>query len=221
MSEDVGYPVMLGRIGDQACLLWESADPAAEYRLLVEHGKVGLFHPATEVVSLDLVGGSPLTLPGGAVPPFSGTDACFQGEFMATVVSTSGERLGGELWRTCEHHPVLADGCVGPERQLGVHLGRLPNPDGTDYSDTRCITWEDRFDDETGFRSELRYAQSGERFVYEAPADTVEFLPPPADVDGLGEFRAPDLRRKDYAVMVWALRPSGETLVGSIDVQVM
>jgi hypothetical protein len=100
-------------------------------------------------------------------------------------------------------------------------VASVPKEDNTGYSSVHCITWEDRFDDETGFRIELKYARSQETFTYQAPANTVEFIPPPGDVDGLGEIRPPDWPRKDYSVSVWALRPGGETLVGGIAVQVM
>ena len=210
----------LGRVGDHACLFWEG-DANADFQLVVEHGKTGLLEDATTVVSVSLTGGSPFVLPDDVLPPLRGGVGCFEGIFLATVLTSTGERVGGELWLGCEHHSILADGCVGPGRELDVNVARLAASDGSGYSATRCIVWEDRFDDETGFRIELTYEGSGEKFTYMAPANTIELIPPAGDVDGLGEIRPPNWPRKDYSVQVWAIRPAGETMVGSMSVQVM
>jgi hypothetical protein len=133
---------------------------------------------------------------------------------MVSILAPGGT-LGGELWRSCEHSPVLPDGCTGPGRGSDVSISRIPGPGG----DIPCITWADEFKDETGFRVVLKYG-GGESFEYFAAADTVEFIPPAAHVEGLG---SPEygIARKDYGLEVWAIRPGGEEPVGAMFVQVM
>jgi hypothetical protein len=203
---------MLGRIGDQPCVIWDQSTPGASHEVFIEYGKIWPPDPATRTVRIDAPV-SPLTLPADALPPFRGSDACFTGDeaqFMVSVL-VSGKTLGGELWRSCEHSPVLPDGCVGPGFGYDVNIGR------TDQ--TVCLTWEDRTDDETGFRVVLEYG-GGEKFEYMAPADTVELIPPAADVAGLGSFGS-EFARKNYGIKVWAIRPGGEEPVGAMFVQVM
>lgn len=213
LSQDVGFPVRLGRIGTKPCVIWDETPGGGPYRILVEAGK---FEPAAtpaNAVTLTAVA-SPYVIPDGVMPPFRADQPCLSGDdarFMVSVFASNGSRLGAELWSSCSRTTILADGCVGPVPGNGANIGRNDNG-------RVCITWADTQNDETGFRIKLHYA-SGEAFEYTAPPNTNEFLPPLADTTGLGAF---DLStgRKDYGVQIWAIRPDGATPVGATFVQV-
>ena len=213
LSQDVGFRVRLGRIGNRPCVIWDEAPGGAPYQVLVEAGK---FEPSATPTGQGRLTAlsSPFDVPSDVMPPFRPDQPCLSGDdtrFMVSVFASDGSKLGGESWMTCVRKPVFPDGCPGPEPGNGAEIGR--NDDGL-----VCITWPDRQDDETGFGIKLEYG-SGEFFEYNVPPNTNEFLPPRADTAGLGAL---DLTtgRKDFGVQVWAIRPDGETPVGSTFVQV-
>jgi hypothetical protein len=79
-----------------------------------------------------------------------------------------------------------------------------------------CITWADTFDDERGFRVQLEYLRSGERFSYEVGPDTAAFAVPTADAPPADASGEQCMARKDFMVTVIALRPGGELPVNSM-----
>jgi hypothetical protein len=156
---------------------------------------------------------SPFVLPPGVVPDFRGADACFRSDvaFTVRVQTLDGTDVGAEAWNTCGRLAFLADGCgTWPGGGELTALNRIPGPNGEERV---CIMWPDTQSNETGFRITLSYPNSGERFVYAAPPNTVEFFPPAADTAGMGAF-VPARNRKDWSLEVVALTPEGERYVG-------
>jgi hypothetical protein len=162
---------------------------------------------------------SPFVFGAGVLPPLVPGRPCFAEDagFTVRVAGPDGGWLGGETFFTCSRQAVLADGCTaslsaGGGGQDGVGASRTSMR-------TVCITWGDRLPDETGFKIVLGYPNSGEKFEYTAPANTVEFIPPAADTEGIGAF-IPARNRKDWDLRVFAITPRGEELVGAQLVQV-
>ena len=73
-----------------------------------------------------------------------------------------------------------------------------------------CLVWLDEFNDERGFRIVINYGER-ERFTYQVAPNTTEFIVPPAEAP---RFDPPACRRADFSLSIYALRPSGEALVG-------
>ena len=213
---DGGFPVMLGSFAGQACVIWRGAGAA---RVIVEAGSFATDVPPTSVVTFDAVT-SPFVFPSGVLPGIRPGQPCFErdGGYRVRVEAVTGESIGGEERYTCSYAVILADGCsVSAARSGPFGLGRIPGvPPG---QPSACIAWPDRRGDETGFRIELTYPNSGEKFTYLVPPGTVEFVPPEADTRGVGSFPA-GLGRKDWSVTVVALTPDGEIVVGAQSVQV-
>lgn len=93
----------------------------------------------------------------------------------------------------------------------------VPSGLGAAFGDGRgpfCVVWRDSFDDETAFRVLLAYSPSGERYTYDLPANTREFLFPEEAHPYLGRPVDECLPRQSYSVSVVAVRPQGETPVG-------
>jgi hypothetical protein len=215
---DVGFPVMVGRAGDAACVIWKGP-PGVPAQIFVQDGAyLPDQKPAFEML-YSAPSGSPFIFPQNSLPPFRGSDRCFDADtaFRVKVEDGKGNSLGAEAWNTCGRIVSLADGCsTWPGGGDMTALNRLTMPSGEERV---CIMWPDAYANETGFRITLSYPRSGEKFVYLAPANTLEFFPPKADTDGLGTFEN-EFRRKDWSLEIIALTPDGERLVGSHAVQV-
>lgn len=82
-----------------------------------------------------------------------------------------------------------------------------------------CIVWVDEFTDEKQFLVKLTYDHSGENFVYELPANTTQFIVPPADAPRLTESLEQCQQRQSYTIEVTAERdiswPVGQMAMNS------
>ena len=74
-----------------------------------------------------------------------------------------------------------------------------------------CVTWRDEHTNETGYRIELHYFNSGETFTYGVEPDVTEFIFPLDATEGAGAeaFEIGDLGRQDWAWSVTAVMPDG------------
>jgi hypothetical protein len=79
-----------------------------------------------------------------------------------------------------------------------------------------CVVWHDTFGDETGFRVEIDYSPSGERFSYTVPANSIEFHFPEEARPYYGRPMEGCLPRQAFTVSVLALRPFGDDPVGGM-----
>ncbi len=209
---------MIGGDAGQPCVIWRGSSPA---RVVVEEGAFASDSPPSKVVAFESVA-SPFTFPPGVLPGIRPDGRCFDrdGGFRVRVESVDGAVIGAEERFTCGHAVTLADGCtVGTSARNGPFgLGKLPDTEPGEPA--ACIAWPDRHSNETGFRIELSYPNSEEKFTYLVGANTVEFVPPEPDTRGVGSFTA-GLGRKDWDVEVFAITPEGEKLVDSQAVTVM
>jgi hypothetical protein len=105
------------------------------------------------------------------------------------------------MWGACNAPPAASKG--------KVHFDVV--------EDALCITWDDDYSDERGFRIVLEYGVSGERFTYEVPANTTRFIVPKADTPKSGRHRCD---RTSFSITVYALRPQGDAVVGSVAIDV-
>lgn len=78
-----------------------------------------------------------------------------------------------------------------------------------------CVYWVDEHANESGFRIELSYPNTGETFLYDVPANTVAFALPSEASPRLKESREQCLRRKDFQVLVYALFAQGPPVMVS------
>jgi Bacterial regulatory proteins, luxR family len=106
--------------------------------------------------------------------------------------------------------PIQPPATFGPEAFLGTPCQRTAV--ATKHVNARmmaislinfCVTWSDVFENETGFRVEIKHG--GGEFVYHLPADTTEVFPPPSDW--------PYGAVKEVQVEVYAEMPAGEEMV--------
>jgi len=218
---DVGFPVMVGRAGDAACVVWKGA-PGAPAQVRVQDGAFQPGdRPAFELL-YSATAGSPFVFPPDALPPFRGTDRCFDSDtgFTVRVDGAGGTAIGAEAWSTCTRIIILADGCTSgfPFDGQDATVGRRPSAAGGQLE--ACVMWADKAANESGFRIKLSYPNSGETFTYLAPPNTVEFVPPAGDTLGLGSPSA-GLGRKDWTLEVVAITPTGDVPIGVQSVQVM
>lgn len=80
-------------------------------------------------------------------------------------------------------------------------------------SPTPCLVWQDSHSEETGFRVELTFADSGVTWVEERPFDTTHLLLPPAIAQQFGNTAGQCDLQQAVAIKVTALKPSGNQLV--------
>ena len=80
-------------------------------------------------------------------------------------------------------------------------------------SPTPCLVWQDSHDDETGFRVEMMFADSGVTWVEERPFDTTHLLLPPAIAQQFGNTAGQCDLQQAVELKVTALKPGGNRLV--------
>jgi hypothetical protein len=124
-----------------------------------------------------------------------------------------------ELLRVAEH--LRSIGVVAP---MGSDL---PVPDcAIDKGDVAIcgnpfrVAWRNRFSVNKGFRIELSYPHSGERFGYVAPPEATSFVFPYEAWPRLAASKERCLQRKDYTVEVRAMTPEEQDLLGAVAVTV-
>jgi hypothetical protein len=83
-----------------------------------------------------------------------------------------------------------------------------------------CIFWQDQYNDQKGFRIRLHYPASNEQFTYDVGPEVTTFQIPESDTPYQDSLPGRCLRRKQFEIVVTAIRGLDEWPVGSRTVTV-
>jgi hypothetical protein len=136
-----------------------------------------------------------------------------------TLACGGGETSGGPSSSSSTANSAPDAAPIGKDCKVSPGSGDVAFAQGRDFF---CIAWRDTHTDEQAYRVGIKYLPSGEEFVYPVAANAVEhFLPQsdwPEDVRLQPGACICEVARKDFEVIVHAIRPSGEAVVGRLDI---
>jgi hypothetical protein len=138
---------------------------------------------------------------------------------LATAVACSGSSNEGPSANGAALNTAPDAAPIGKDCKTSPGSNDVAYGQGRDFF---CIAWRDTQADEQSYRVELKYLPSGEQFVYPVAADAIEHFVPqsewPEDVRLAPGACVCEIARKDFDVRVYAVRASGEVLVGRLEI---